>query len=161
MPSGGRRAARRHPISQTVDSPSPPREERGGERRPLAPNSRAVHGEPGPAGQAFRPSSRARKGTPLPGPTAIELRNDSQSAIPSPSPRRTGKGLGRGVSLVLARPSSPRPSPPLAGGEGEAAASCAGTSLIQRQWSPGERESLLASLESSFVRSEEQSELQS
>jgi hypothetical protein len=47
-----------------------------------------------------------------------------------------GKGLGRGVSLVLARPSSPRPSPPLAGGEGEAAASCAGTSLIQRQCSP-------------------------
>jgi hypothetical protein len=45
-------------------------------------------------------------------------------------------GLGRGVSLGLARPSSPRPSPPLAGGEGEAAASCAGTSLIQRQCSP-------------------------
>ena len=71
-----------------------------------------------------------------PGSTAIELRNDRQSTVPSPSPRRTGRGLGRGVSLVLARPSSPRPSPPLAGGEGVAAASCAGTSLIQRQCSP-------------------------
>jgi hypothetical protein len=50
----------------------------------------------------------------------------------------TGVGLGRGVSLVLARPSSPRPSPPLAGGEGEAAAPCAGTSLIQRQCPAGQ-----------------------
>src|ERR1039457_807386 len=55
-----------------------------------------------------------------------------------PRPVGRGKGWGEGVSLVLARPSSPQPSPPLAGGEGEAAASCAGTSLIQRQWGKGE-----------------------
>src|SRR5947207_12825102 len=53
--------------------------------------------------------------------TAIELSTAAGRHLPSPSPReaRTGRGLGRGVSEVGQQPSSPRPSPPLVGGEGE------------------------------------------
>ena len=42
----------------------------------------------------------------------------------SPSPReaRTGRGLGRGVSELGQQASSPRPSPPWVGGEGEVTA---------------------------------------
>jgi rRNA maturation RNase YbeY len=53
--------------------------------------------------------------------TAIESNTAAASHRFSPSPReeRTGRGLGRGVSDMGRRPSSPRPSPPWVGGEGE------------------------------------------
>ncbi len=41
-----------------------------------------------------------------------------QSPVPSPREERAGRGLGRGVSQVAQRASSPRPSPPSDGGEG-------------------------------------------
>src|SRR5882724_5822826 len=56
-----------------------------------------------------------------PGCTAIELSTASGKHQSSPSPReaRTGRGLGRGVSELAQSPSSPRPSPPFVGGEGD------------------------------------------
>ena len=55
-----------------------------------------------------------------------------------PLPVGRAEGWGEGNSVGLARPSSPQPSPPSAGGEGEAAAARAVTSLIQRPWGWGE-----------------------
>src|SRR5882724_11203960 len=57
----------------------------------------------------------------LPFPTAVELSTAAGRHRSSPSPReaRTGRGLGRGVSELGQKPSSPRPSPPLLGGEGD------------------------------------------
>src|SRR5213595_4101232 len=58
---------------------------------------------------------------PLPFPTAIELNTTAGRHRSSPSPReaRTGRGLGRGDFELGQKPSSPRPSPPLLGGEGD------------------------------------------
>ena len=55
-----------------------------------------------------------------PGPTAIELSTTAGRHRSSPSPReaRTGRGLGRGSDFGQ-RPSSPQPSPPVVGGEGD------------------------------------------
>src|SRR5438874_2492192 len=60
--------------------------------------------------------------------TAIELSTAAGRHLPSPSPReaRTGRGLGRGVSEFGVQPSSPRPSPPLVGGEGDVRSSLRG-----------------------------------
>ena len=51
---------------------------------------------------------------------ALPLEGSSFSVqAPSPREARTGRRLGRGVSELGQQPSSPRPSPPLVGGEGE------------------------------------------
>src|SRR6266446_789486 len=57
--------------------------------------------------------------------TGIEFSAATGRDRSSPSPReaRTGRGLGRGVSELGKEPSSPRPSPPLVGGEGDAGSS--------------------------------------
>src|SRR5438046_7054848 len=57
-------------------------------------------------------------------PTAIVSSTAARRHLSSPSPRspreaRTGRGLGRGVSELGQQSSSPRPSPPLVGGEGD------------------------------------------
>src|SRR5213596_1423422 len=52
--------------------------------------------------------------------TAIELSTAGRHrSSPSPRDARTGRGLGRGVSDLCRQPSSPRPSPPWVGGEGD------------------------------------------
>jgi hypothetical protein len=71
------------------------------------------------------------------GSTAVELRWTRCAPWLLPLPAERGEGWAEGNPLGLARSSSPLPSPPLAGGEGEAAAPSAGTSLIQRQWANG------------------------
>jgi hypothetical protein len=69
--------------------------------------------------------------------TAVELRWTRCAPWLLPLPAERGEGWGEGNPLGLARSSSPLPSPPLAGGEGKAAVSCAAACLIQRQCPAG------------------------
>src|SRR2546427_11170431 len=59
--------------------------------------------------------------SPAQRPTATAA--GSHRSSPSPREARTGRGLGRGVSELGQQPSSPRPSPPLLGGEGDVGSS--------------------------------------
>src|ERR1035437_2252128 len=126
-------------------SPSPPLEERDGERRPILDD--VVRGDI-PAGcctnifgvlaedddiLSLTLSSKGGEGN---GAAASERRDPCK--VQASGARGEGSVLAPEVQRQENSLGPPLPSPLLLRGEGEAAASRAGTSLIQRQWGWGE-----------------------